>query len=192
MMAAARSLDPGRDLRLARAEFEFTPTAQDQAPLAAALLQAGAADEAARNDEACLKGPFAMDLDVPLYAARASFESGQAARPITHLEQLGVADGDLRTEQVGRLPARALSTTGGNAGAKAPFEFLLSRFNCFDAQTESAIRGAFSRDAATLARREAQIAQAAERWGRRTRELGRALLRRGTRQETTPPTPGLI
>ena len=46
--AAAKALDPTRELREAREAFEFTPTAQNQMRLAAALLEAGEAAEAAR------------------------------------------------------------------------------------------------------------------------------------------------
>ena len=62
--AAARSLDPSRELREARAAFDYTPTAQNQMRLALAQLEAGAADEASNNYEACLRGPFASDLEI--------------------------------------------------------------------------------------------------------------------------------
>ncbi|MEO8808101.1 MAG: STAS domain-containing protein [Burkholderiaceae bacterium] len=52
--AAARSLDPTRELREARAAFDCTPTAQNQMRLASPLLDAGSADEAATNYEAWL------------------------------------------------------------------------------------------------------------------------------------------
>src|SRR5690349_7573831 len=55
---AARALDPTRELRDARAAFDYAPTAQSQMRLAAALLEAGQAEEAATNYEACMKGPF--------------------------------------------------------------------------------------------------------------------------------------
>jgi len=45
---AARALDPGKDVRMARADFEATPTAQNQMRLAAALLDAGDAEQARR------------------------------------------------------------------------------------------------------------------------------------------------
>lgn len=45
--AAARTLDPGRELREARDAYAYTPTAQNQMRLATALLEAGNADEAA-------------------------------------------------------------------------------------------------------------------------------------------------
>ena len=57
--AASRAIDPGRDVREARSAFDETPTAQNQMRLAAALLETGEAEEAAKLYEGCLKGPFA-------------------------------------------------------------------------------------------------------------------------------------
>ena len=47
--AAAKALDPQRELREARLAFEDTPTAQNQMRLASALLETGAGEEAARK-----------------------------------------------------------------------------------------------------------------------------------------------
>ena len=77
--AAARSLDPSRELREAREAFDYTPTAQNQMRLAAAQLAAGAADEAAATYEACLQGAFAGDLEIRYGAARATLACGRAA-----------------------------------------------------------------------------------------------------------------
>jgi hypothetical protein len=63
---AAKKLDPTKELREARAAFEFTPTAQNHMRLASALLEAGEAQEAAQNYETCLAGPFSNDLDLSL------------------------------------------------------------------------------------------------------------------------------
>ena len=68
---AAKALDPGKDVRLARAEFDEVPTAQNQMRLAAALLEAGEAQESATVYEGALKGPFASDPDLRYGAARA-------------------------------------------------------------------------------------------------------------------------
>ena len=57
VVAASRALDPSRELREARAAFEETPTAQNQMRLAAALLEAGTPEEAAR--------PNQRPIDVP-------------------------------------------------------------------------------------------------------------------------------
>ena len=69
--AAAKTLDPGRSLREARQAYDFTPTAQNQMRLAAALLGAGNAEEAAITYEACLNGPFSGDLEIRYGAAQA-------------------------------------------------------------------------------------------------------------------------
>src|SRR5664279_3909970 len=105
--AAARSLDPTRELREAKATFEYTPTAQNQMRLALAQLEAGAAEEAAANYEACLKGPFASDREIRFCAARAFVESGRYDSAIGHLEELRKGDAHFRAEQIGILMARA-------------------------------------------------------------------------------------
>jgi hypothetical protein len=178
VMAAARSLDPSRELREARAAFEFTPTAQNQMRLAAALLESGSAEEAARNYEACLKGPFASDLEIQLHAARAFFESGQAARAIDHLEQIRTNDANFRPEQVGLLLARAFLAAGRNREAQAQFEATLGRFASFEARVEYAIWALSTGDAVTAGRLEGEIKQTVSRWSRHTRELNQALLQR--------------
>jgi len=86
--AAARTLDPTRELREAKAAFEYTPTAQNQMRLALAQLEGGSAEEAAANYEACLQGPFASDREIRFCAARAFVESGRYDSAITHLEEL--------------------------------------------------------------------------------------------------------
>src|SRR6187549_1730291 len=79
---AARTLDPSKELREARAAFDYTPTAQNQMRLAAAQLEAGMAAEAAASYAACLKGPFADDLEIRIGAARAYFACGRSEEAI--------------------------------------------------------------------------------------------------------------
>src|SRR5688572_18784931 len=43
--AAAKAIDPSKEVRAARADYEETPTAQNQMRLAAALLEVGEAEE---------------------------------------------------------------------------------------------------------------------------------------------------
>jgi hypothetical protein len=176
--AAARSLDPTRELREARSAFEFTPTAQNQMRLAAALLESGDAAEAARNYEACLKGPFANDLEIQLRAARAFFESGQAARAVVQLQQIQSHDALFRPEQIGLLLARSLAAAGRQAEARAQFESVLQRFGSIEARVEYAIWALAAGDAETARRLEAEIDQVVARWKRHTRDLNQELLRR--------------
>lgn len=176
--AAARSIDPTRELREARAEFEYTPTAQNQMRLALALLEAGVAEEAARNYEACLKGPFASDREIKFCAARAFVESGRFAPAIAHLEEIRAADSNFRAEQMSLLIARALAGAGRHQDAQSEFETAVSRFGSFEVNVEYAIWAITSGDSATAAKLQAELDQAMKRWNRHTRELNMPLIRR--------------
>lgn len=176
--AAARSLDPTRELREARTDFEYTPTAQNQMRLALALLEAGAADEAATNYEACLKGPFASDPEIKFCAARAFVESGRHARAIGHLEELRASDANFRAEQVSLLIARALAGAGRGQDARSEFEAAVKRFGSFEAHAEYAVWALTSGDNATAAQLQAEIDQAMKRWNKHARELNMHLVRR--------------
>jgi len=175
---AARVLDPTRELREARAAFDYTPTAQNQMRLALALLEAGSAEEAAANYEACLKGPFASDLEIRLGAARACHECQRHAEAIEHLKSIRNQDANFRAEQVTLLLARALAESGQAQDAASEFESALARFGSFDTKAEYLIwaLGANERDTAT--RLEAEVQQTTARWNKHTKELNRPLLRR--------------
>jgi len=175
---AARALDPGRELREARAAFEYTPTAQNQMRLAAALLESGAATEAAANYEACLKGPFAADLEIKFGAARAHLESGNWERAVDYLQQIRAANAAFRAEPVHLLLARALAGAGRQEEAKAEFEAAQGRFASFEARAEFAIWAYAQGDAARASRLQAEIDEITHRWSRHNRELNAPLLRR--------------
>ena len=175
---AARSIDPTRELREARADFEYTPTAQNQMRLARALLEAGVAEEAARNYEACLKGPFASDREIKFCAARAFVESGRYAPAFAHLEEIRASDSNFRAEQISLLIARALAGVGQNQDAKAEFEAAVSRFGSFEAKAEYAVWAMTAGDSATVAKLQGELDQAMKRWNRHTRELNMPLVRR--------------
>jgi len=176
--AAARTLDPTRELREARAAFEYTPTAQNQMRLAAALLDSGAAEEAATNYEACLKGPFASDLEIQLLAARAFLDSGRGARAVERLQAIRHADAAFRAEQVSLLLARALFADGRTSDAAAEFETAQRRYGSFDVLGEYELFARATGDQAGAARLQTQIESMTARWSRHNRELNAALLRR--------------
>lgn len=178
--AAGRALDPTRDLREAREAYEFTPTAQNQMRLAAALLRTGAADEAARNYEACLKGPFAADPDIQYCAAQAFLESGRADRAIERLEGLKAQDPGFRAEEVMVLLARALAAAGRTTEASAEFERAAASFSSFTVRAEQAIHAWTIGDLATARRLQAELDPLMQRWNRHTRDLNAPLVRRLT------------
>jgi len=175
---AAKTLDPGRELRDARAAFEYTPTAQNQMRLASALLETGAAEEAAGIYETCTQGVFSSDLEIRYSAARAWLESGNGAKALVHLEFIRSKDPHFRPEQVAILTARALAGTGRNSEAKAAFDDALTRFGSFECRAEYAIWAAGNGERELAAQLRVELDQAMQRWSRHTREMYQPLLRR--------------
>src|SRR5262249_37032897 len=106
--AAAKALDPTKEVRAARAEDEHTPTVQNQMRLASALLEIGEAEEAAKLYESGLKGQFAGDPDMRLGAARAFTECQRFAEALPHVEELQRSRPDYRPDTVQLLLARCL------------------------------------------------------------------------------------
>jgi hypothetical protein len=176
--AASRTLDPTKELREARAAFDYTPTAQNQMRLAAALLETGSAAEAATNYEACLKGPFASDLEIRLGAARAYLACDRGADAVAHLDFIRATDPAFRAEQVSLLRAQSLAAAGRNDEAKVEFESAVSRYGSFEAQAEYAIWAINAGERDVAARLQSELEHTMQRWSRHTRELHKPLVGR--------------
>jgi len=175
---AAKTLDPGRDLREARQAYDFTPTAQNQMRLAAALLAAGNAEEAASTYEACLNGPFSGDLEIRFGAAQATLASGRAAAAVAHLQTIRGSDAKFRAGQVSLLLAQAYAAAGRHDEAGAEFDYALSHYNSFEVQAECAIWAAGQGDAGKAHQLYAELKHTMDRWARHTRDLNQPLVRR--------------
>jgi hypothetical protein len=175
---AVKTLDPGRELREARAAYEYTPTAQNQMRLASAQLEAGNAAEAAATYEACLQGPFAGDLEIRFGAARASLESNRAAAAVDHLYTIRNANAGFRAEQVSLLLAQALAASGRQDDARQEFEYALSHHGGFTVQVEYAIWAAGAGDVVKAKALYAELQRTIERWTPQTRDLNQPLIKR--------------
>ncbi len=176
--AAAKALDPQREVREARAALEDAPTAQNQMRLAAALLDAGAAEEAAEQYTRCLSGPFAADLDIRLGAARAFTECQRYAQALTYVDAIRQERSDFRAEAVGLLMARCHAGTSSAAQARAEFESAVDKFGTFEAKAEYAIWTLATGDQATAARLGTELEKIASRWNPLTRDLNAPVYRR--------------
>lgn len=175
MNAAGRLLDPTRELREAREAYEFTPTAQNRIRLAHALLDNGDAREAAEHYEACLKGPFANDLDIRTHAARAFVESGHFPEAVTHLEAIRREDPGYRAEPVQLLLARALAGARRTEDARACFEDAIVRFGSYESLAEYAIWALAAGDRARADRLQADIDRITRQWRPHHRQINRAI-----------------
>lgn len=176
--AAAKALDPGKEVRSAQADFEEAPTAQNQMRLASALLEVGRADEAAKLYEGALKGPFASDPDLRFGAARSFVECQRFSAALVHLEELRKSRPDYRPDGVTLLIARSYAGTSRAVDAHEEFERSLERFGTFEAHAEYAIWALATGDAALAARLQTQIDKITGRWNAMNRELNDPVFRR--------------
>jgi hypothetical protein len=176
--SVAKSLDPGKELREAREAFEFTPTAQNQMRYAAALLESGAAQEAAINYEACLQGPFSDDLDIKFNASRAFVESGRHDEANKRLHEIRKKDSKYRFDQVSLLLARTLSLQNRKTDAQAEFESAIAQSSSFELRAEYAIWAVEFDDSATVHRLKPELEQMTKHWSKHTHELNRPLIKR--------------
>jgi hypothetical protein len=176
--AAARALDPGRDVREARAAFDVSPSAQNQMHLAEALLNNGEAGQAASLYEGALKGPFASDPDLRFGAVRAYIESQRFAAALPHLQALKAERPDYRPDQVLLLLARCYAGTSRPAEARESFEAAVRQYGSFEAHAEYSIWALATGDAATAARLQTEIDRQVKQWNPISRELNDAVMRR--------------
>jgi hypothetical protein len=176
--ALQRKLDPGREVREARAAFDLTPTAINHMRLAAALLVAGQAAEAVAQFVACLQGPVAGDPEVILGAARARLANGQAAAAIALLAPLQEKQPGYRPEETGLLLGRAYAATGRPLEAGARFAAVAQRFGSIEARVELALWALANGDEAVAQRELKEIAHARRHMTKYTLDLHRELFRR--------------
>lgn len=176
--ALHKTIDPQREVRAARQQFDLTPTAHNQMRLAAALLDAGQSEEAVRHYDACLAGPFAGDPEVILGAARANAADGQPAAAIALLAPLRGTHPAFRPDEVGLELGRAHAAGGDQATAGALFEEMVERFADIEARVELALWAIANGRQAVAERELKEIGHARRHMTKHTRELHRALFKR--------------
>lgn len=175
--AAAKALDPEREVREARAAFDDVPTAQNQMRLAAALLDVGQAQEAAQQYQACLQGPFASDPEIRFGAGRAWVECQRGDEALKLLEALRRDKPEFRAEAVALLIARALAGSSRSDEARAAFEQAVEQFGSFQAKAEYTLWAYAVGDQATAQRLDAELDKVTSRWNSHTRTMNAQTLR---------------
>ena len=176
--AAARAIDPTRELREARSAFEDTPNTDNRMRLAAALLELGDAAAAVDHYRACLAGPLASDPDIMLSLARALVESQRYPEALDSLERLRRVQPDFRCEAVSLLIARSLAGNARNAEARQEFESAMARFGTYEAKAEYAIWAWAVGDRSTAEQLDVDLDRISSRWNALTRSLNEPVQRR--------------
>lgn len=175
---AARTLDPGRELREARHAFDLTPTAQNQIRLADALLAAGQTAEAVAQFDQCLSGPFAKDLHIRTEAARAKLAHQQAQAALDLLKSIRQDDPKYRLEDIAILFARAYAALGQQAEAKTEFEYAVSNHGNIESRVEYAIWAANVGDLTTAKRLQQELEKDWQHWPKHARQLNKPLIKK--------------
>ena len=176
--AAIKIIDPTKELRAAKENYEFTPTAQNQMRYASALLETGDAHAAANLYEDCLKGPFAEDIDIQFNASRAFFASSSFDAAIEHLGEIQQKDPNYRAEQVALLRARSLAQAGKLDEAKSAFAAAYQRFGSFESLAEYTIFAFENNDNESAAKLYEEIETSMSRWNRHTKEINAPIAKR--------------
>lgn len=112
-------IDPGRELREARADFERTPTVEHRARMAEALLGTGQAADAVEHYRQCVTGYYAKDAKLRSGLARALFAAGQAREAAAVLSSLFADDPQSNAGANALLLARALAEFDESAAVAA-------------------------------------------------------------------------
>jgi hypothetical protein len=112
-------LNPDGELKAARAEFDRTPTAFNEAQLARALLAKGDIEQAITHYRHCTSGPYAKDASFLKGLAIAQLEGGRHVDAIATLDVLFEAHPDQRIGDLALMQAEALAGAGRPEAAQA-------------------------------------------------------------------------
>jgi hypothetical protein len=126
-------VDPNRELRLAAAEFDRTPTAYNRAQLARALLAKGRVDEAIAHYQEAASGPYANDVAFLKGLAIAQLEAQKYVDAAGTLEQLFAAAPDQRRGDLALMYAEALQGAGRVEAGQA-FEAVIASDGSLEAR----------------------------------------------------------
>jgi hypothetical protein len=164
--AAIKTLDPERDIRLAREAVETTDTAANRSDLGDALAEKGSWIEAAAHYREALAKMPAGDRPAQMKLARALLESGGCREAMTLLETLPKSASQTETDRGALLLARALQECGESERALALYGEVGERMGGAEAQC---------RHAALLIEqgREAEALPLLEEAGRRAKKIDR-------------------
>ncbi|AWH53532.1 hypothetical protein C1924_10240 [Stenotrophomonas sp. ESTM1D_MKCIP4_1] len=170
--SAKQFIDPGKDVRTARAELARTPTVQNRVRLGMELLASGQAEEARTLFEQAASSPLGDDPYILTGLARARLESGHAALAAEALDGLFARHPEVRRKpEQTLLYAQALAATHAT-GTEAAFERAVECGNdaaarCLYAEWLLAQPGAADREKSRSV--FASILDDAQHWSRHTR-----------------------
>jgi FimV-like protein len=136
--AAARKIDPERELRAAREAVDVADTASTRTDLADALAEAGNWGEAVRHYRDAVAKTPGKDRTARFKLARACLEAGNTAEARRLLEELPASASPSENDRAALLLARALEALGETDRAVALYAELGERMPGAEAQCRHA------------------------------------------------------
>lgn len=136
--AAIRTLDPERDVRIAREALALADTAANRIALGDALVETEAYPEALRHYEEALRMVPSPDRTTQFKLARATLEGGNPAEARRLLEELPASGAASENDRASLYLARAYQGVGENEKALALYEDIGRRLPGGEAQCRMA------------------------------------------------------
>jgi hypothetical protein len=174
----AKVVDPTRDLRAAREAFEITPTAQNEARLAAALMDADKLPDAIAHYRNCLAGPFGNEPDLRVGAARAYLAIRNFDEAVRLLDLVRAETPNYRPTDTLILLGHARWAKGNTDGARAALAQAAKDHSGIEGRAEYAMFCLDTGDVETARAIQRDIDVDAKTWNARTRKLHKATLNR--------------
>lgn len=168
---AFQMLDPTKELREATKAFDLTSTIQNRMRLAAALGNAGKYEEAAREFDACLDGPFANVPEVCFGAAKAKLHIAQPQQAIQLLQDLRNRNPEFRPEQLSILLALCHAKNQDDENARKEFIYACQTFGSAEARAQYALWAANTGDIATAERLKLDLDKDWKHWNKHSRNI---------------------
>jgi hypothetical protein len=172
---AIQLLDPSRELREARDAFELSATVQNRIRLAAALDNAGEYEEAVKQFEACLNGPFAKDPELCFGAAKAQYHINKTQAALQLLLDLTARQPEFRPEQVCILLAKCYGDAGRQEEARQTFIHVTNTYGSAESRAEYAIWAANHGDLTTAKQLKEVLDKEWSRWNKHSRAIHQSL-----------------
>lgn len=170
-------LDPDREMREASRDYEISPSAQNRARLACALLAKGQAKEAVEHFATCLKGPLADDLDIQWGMARAQLQANQGSAALKTAQSIAKANPAFHKDAISLLIARATATESDFAAIRNAFEQAIESATGAEAYTRYVQWLVQTGDVATAQQIKAQLDRISKHWPAHARDLNREWLK---------------
>lgn len=128
------SIDPGRELREAEAEFEHSATIANRIRVADALHGSGRYADAVSAYREALRGVHSDDPDIQVKLARTLLDQGEAGAARELLESLISSRPDFKSPDGHLIYARAMAACGERDKASAEFDALIGYYAGIEAR----------------------------------------------------------